>query len=103
MSDKNEEHIAAAKRLAMQARTLTDDSASPYFEWCQEQIEADIYAALAAAHRAGKMEGLKMAREIAGQNAWKHYGDDDYSRGLDRGATSQTTAIINAICTFIST
>ena len=43
------------------------------------------------------LPGLERAREIVGQSAWKHEGDDAYSQGLDRGAVQQVHESIKAL------
>lgn len=62
---------------------------------------ADATAALARIEREaearGLVKGLREAAEIAGLNAWKHAGDDDYSRGMDAGAIHQVKACCDAI------
>lgn len=45
----------------------------------------------------GRVAGLREAAEIAGLNAWKHAGEDDYSRGMDAGAAHQVRACCDAI------
>ena len=50
-------------------------------------------AALASA----RAEALEEAATAATRAAWKHEGDDDYSRGMDRGAREQVEACAAAI------
>ncbi len=45
----------------------------------------------------GRVAGLREAAEIAGLNAWKHAGEDEYSRGMDAGAVHQVKACCDAI------
>lgn len=45
----------------------------------------------------GRVAGLREAADIAGLNAWKHAGEDDYSRGMDAGAIHQVKACCDAI------
>lgn len=54
-------------------------------------------AAYAAAYRAGAEAMRDAAAEAAGFAAWKHEGDDAYSRGMDAGATHQVRACVDAI------
>jgi hypothetical protein len=51
----------------------------------------------AAAFRAGAAEMREKMAEAAGFAAWKHEGDDAYSRGMDAGAAQQVRACIDAI------
>lgn len=61
-------------------------------------IPADAIAARDAQMRAeGRVAGLREAAEIAGLNAWKHAGEDEYSRGMDAGAVHQVKACCDAI------
>lgn len=46
---------------------------------------------------AGERRGLERAAEAAGFAAWKHEGDDDFSRGMDKGAREQVQACVAAI------
>ena len=73
----------------------------------QADYEARILSALEPDHareardaqmRAeGRVAGLREAAEIAGLNAWKHAGEDDYSRGMDAGAAHQVKVCCDAI------
>jgi len=55
-------YVAAAKRITMQARAHDNSDGDAWFEWSQEQIEADIYAALLAARAAALEEGRENER-----------------------------------------
>lgn len=50
-----------------------------------------------AAFARGRIEGIEEAAKAAGSSAWKHEGDDAYSRGMDRGAVQQVRACVEAI------
>ena len=50
-------------------------------------------ALIREAEARGRWLGLKDARDIANLNAWKHVGDDPYSRGMDEGARHQSRVI----------
>lgn len=73
----------------------------------QADYEARILSALEPDHareardaqmRAeGRVAGLREAAEIAGLNAWKHAGEDEYSRGMDAVAVHQVKACCDAI------
>ena len=68
-----------------------------------EFIRMDLHAsAIAAAFERGKLAGLREAMDIGNENAWTHYGDDAYSRGLDKGAVNQSLAINSAIAARIA-
>ena len=57
----------------------------------------DFAAALASAEADGVARGMEIAIRVANENAWKHCGEDGYSRGLDKGAYSQLLAIVDAL------
>jgi hypothetical protein len=57
-AERIEAYVATAKRITMQARQLSPSGSHAWFEWSQEQIEADIYAAL----RAARAEALEEAQ-----------------------------------------
>lgn len=55
-------------------------------------------ADLAARHdRDMQVAGMLEAAEIAGLHAWKHVGEDAYSRGMDAGAIHQCKVIVDGI------
>lgn len=58
---------------------------------------ADREARDAQMRAEGRVAGLREAAEIAGLNAWKHAGEDEYSRGMDAGAVHQVKACCDAI------
>ena len=58
-AERIEAYVATAKRITTQARQLR------WFEWSQEQIEADIYAALRAARAEALEEAAKWHDEKA--------------------------------------
>lgn len=45
----------------------------------------------------GYEQGIAAAREAVGLSAWKHEGDDAYSRGMDAGAIHQVKQCLAAI------
>lgn len=53
----------------------------------------EVQRLVAEAEVRGHWNGLKDAREIANLNAWKHGGEDAYSRGMDEGARHQSRVI----------
>lgn len=67
-------------------RDYTLDEATTAIAARDEQMRAE-----------GRVAGLREAADIAGLNAWKHAGEDDYSRGMDAGAYHQVRACCDAI------
>jgi hypothetical protein len=59
-------------------------------------------ARLAAAKAEGVREGIEDAKRAAGFAAWRHEGDDAYSRGMDAGARHQVTECVKAIAALSS-
>ena len=60
------------------------------YDGATEYIRADLLQAAVAA-------ALTEAVESIGANTWRHYGEDDYSKGMDAGALHQAQAIRDAI------
>jgi hypothetical protein len=59
--------------------------------------EFSMRAALTAIAPRLKAEGLREAAEIASVSAWKHVGEDDYSRGMDQGSAHQAGVIYKTL------
>lgn len=58
---------------------------------------AEVEALRAAAYRAGAEAMREECAKAAGFAAWKHEGDDAYSRGMDAGAVQQVRACVDSI------
>lgn len=86
---------AAARALCAQRGRIADamrettDGLRPEWEWHVSEARAALANARA--------EALEEAATAATRAAWKHEGDDDYSRGMDRGAREQVEACAAAI------
>lgn len=78
-----EKYESAYSFLARSIRNLTPADATAALARIEREAEAR-----------GRVKGVREAAEIAGLNAWKHAGDDDYSRGMDAGAIHQVDAIL---------
>ncbi len=72
---------------------------SPVMQRALDAAEAhlDEPTRLASARQEGYREGVADAKQAAGFAAWRHEGNDVYSRGMDAGARHQVAECVKAI------
>jgi hypothetical protein len=71
-AERIEAYVATAKRITMQARQLSPSGSHAWFNSSQEQIEADIYAALLGAAQDGYYQLLSAVFKTATIKADAH-------------------------------